>query len=397
MKFRFTLLLAAVSLFATCDKVPLTSPTGSTITIAIDRVVLPLNGQATVRAVVTEASGTPVHNGTMVTFQATIGTTNPVEVATVNGVATTTFIAGSISGKGTIKAFSGGATTTTAAEVTIGAAAAKTIAISATPSSVSQSGGTVTVSALVLDESGNPLPGVNVNFSATTGQLSPTTALTDAGGVARAQLTTAQNSTVTATAGVATKDVTVSVSTAPTVTIEAPATVVAGVPVAITVTTSSGTTAAPRQVQSLTVDFGDGTSETRTNVTGSVAFTHTYFQARGYTITATSTDVAGNTGIASRAIVVQPAVPTVSVSASPNSGTAPFTSTISGTASAATGGPPMQSVRVFINGEQVFSSSGGGAYSFAHRFGSAGTYSINAVATDTAGNESRASTTVIAQ
>src|SRR6185436_6177443 len=145
-------LLPVLALAATvaCDKVPLTAPTGSTITISIDRSVLPLNGQATVAAIVTEAGGTPPHNGKMVTFSSTIGTVTPVEAQTINGVATAIFQAGSVSGKGTIKAFSGGAVTTTAADVTIGAAAAGSIAISATPSSVSQSGGTVTVAAQVF-------------------------------------------------------------------------------------------------------------------------------------------------------------------------------------------------------------------------------------------------------
>src|SRR5215212_6752233 len=202
---------------AACSKVPLTSPTGSTITMTSDRSVLPLNGQATLRAVVIESGGTPVQNGTMVTFAPTLGSVAPIEAKTVNGVATATFSAGSVSGKSSITAFSGGTKTTAATEITIGSAAAKSIALSATPSSVSQSGGTVTISALVLDEAGNALPGVNVTFSADTGQLSQTSALSDANGVARTTLQTTQTSKVTATAGTATKDVTVTVTPAPTV------------------------------------------------------------------------------------------------------------------------------------------------------------------------------------
>lgn len=91
---------------AACSSVPLTSPTGSTITMTSDRSVLPLNGQATLRAVVIEESGTPVQNGTVVTFTSTLGTVDPVEVKTVNGVATATFNAGSVSGKTSINAFS---------------------------------------------------------------------------------------------------------------------------------------------------------------------------------------------------------------------------------------------------------------------------------------------------
>ena len=139
--------------------VPLTSPTGSTISLSIDKNILPLNGQATVRAVVTESSGTAVHNGTTVTFQPSIGRTDPVDAQTVNGIATVTFLAGAVSGTGFIHAFSGGARTGSGnassggVEVKIGAAAAGGMSVSATPSSISQSGGTVTISALVMDPS----------------------------------------------------------------------------------------------------------------------------------------------------------------------------------------------------------------------------------------------------
>ncbi len=89
-----------------------------------------MNGQATVRAVVSESSGTPVHNGTTVTFQPSIGRTDPVEAQTVNGIATVTYLAGTVSGTGFIHAFSGAARTGSGnassggVEVKIGAAAA---------------------------------------------------------------------------------------------------------------------------------------------------------------------------------------------------------------------------------------------------------------------------------
>ena len=377
-----------------CDKVPLTSPTGSTITLSVASTTVPINGTIEVLAAVIEAGGTAVHDGTSVTFTGGLGNFTPIEAQTVGGVART-FFKGTTSGTAKIGAFSGAAKATEV-EIKVGTAAATTIGISATPSSVSQSGGTVTVAAQVFDTSGNALPGVNVTFSSDAGQLSSSTAITDSSGVARTQLTTFQTAKVTATAGAATKDVTVTVTAAPTVTIDAPATAVVGVPVAITIAPPPAGTG-NRQLQSVIVDFGDGTSQTISSPTGSVGLTHTYRSSGGFTITARSTDVAGNTGIATRGIVVQAAIPTVTVSATPNSGTAPFTSTISGSASAATGAPPIQSVRVLVNGDQVFSASGGGAYSFAYRFASAGTYTVNTIATDTNGNEARASTIVIAQ
>ena len=382
--------LMTLAVTVACDKVPLTSPTGSTITLSVAQTTVPINGTIEVIAAVIEAGGTAVHDGTSVTFTGGLGTFSPVEAQTVGGLART-FFRGTTSGTVKIGAFSGAAKATEV-EVKVGAAAAGSIAISASPPSVSQSGGTVTIQALVLDSSGNPLPGVNVTFSSNNGALSSNIALTDGAGIARTQLTTTSTATVTATAGAATpKDVTVTVSAAPTVTIDAPAPAVAGVPVAITVTTTSGPAATPRQVQSLTVDFGDGSSESRSNVTGSSAFTHTYQQPRGYTSTATSVDVSGNTGVASKAIVVNRVVPTVTVTPSD---TTPQVNQIIGftiTSSPGAGGPPVEQIRAFIDGELVFSTSGSSG-AFSKGFSSTGTYLIEVQATDAAGNVGKTQT-----
>jgi hypothetical protein len=249
----------------------------------------------------------------------------------------------------------------------------------------------------VLDSSNNPLPGVSVIFTASNGTLSSTTALSDSTGFARTTLTTSVTATVTAIAGAAKNDVQVTVSTAPSVLIDAPPTAIVGVPIGVTITPQGGSgNTSPRQLQAVVVDFGDGGSQTLTNITGAFGVTHTYQRAGGFTISARSVDVNGNTGLSSRAIVVQAAIPSVSVSAAPPFGTAPFPTVISITASAATNGPPLQSVRAFVNGEQVYSSTSGNG-SFAYRVGSAGTYNVSVVATDTAGNEGRANTIIVAQ
>ena len=398
IRLSFVAAMTVIAVIA-CDTVPLTSPTGSTITLSIDRNVLPLNGQATLRAVVTESSGTAVHNGTMVTFQPAIGTTSPVEAATVNGVATATFLAGSMSGRGFIHAFSGPARTGSGnassggVEVFIGAAAAGSLSVSASPSSVSQSGGTVTVSALVLDSSNNPLPGVSVLFTTSTGSLSSTTATSDANGIARTQLTTTQTATVTAIAGAAKGETRVDVSTAPTVAIDLTSPAIAGAPTPITINLSGGSgNTSPRQIQTLTVDFGDGNVETRTNVTGSVAFTHVYSREGGYTVTARAVDVAGNTGVVSRPIVVnrsQPGV-TLTVPATLDYSETNGVAGITVAATAAAGQPPIQSVVVRLGDGTVIYSGSSGA-SFTYQFAGPGTYAVNATATDTAGGVGTAS------
>jgi large repetitive protein len=375
----------------------------------MDRTVLPLNGQTTIRAVVTESAGTPVHNGTMVTFQPAIGTTSPVEAPTVNGVATATFLAGTMSGRGFVHAFSGAARTGSGnsssggVEVFIGAAAAGSISVSASPSSVSQSGGTVTVSALVLDSSNNPLPGVSVLFTTANGTLNATTALSDSSGIARTQLTTTQTTTVQAIAGAAKGEVRVEASAAPTVTVAADNGTV-GQPVPITVTFSGGGgggNTSPRQIQSLVVDFGDGSSETRFNVTGSSAFTHTYGRAGGYTITATATDVAGNTGTASDAITVghapQPSITAFSANPNPVPPANNGLTNITVTATPSSASVPIRSVVVRrSDGTVIFSGTSGGT--FAYQFPAAsGSQTITASVTDANGETATSTTVVVVQ
>ena len=341
-----------------------------------------------------------MHNGTVVTFQPSIGSVNPPEARTVNGVARATFLAGSASGTGVVHAFSGPARTgsgnTSGGGVTVKvgtAAAFGAIAVSASPSSVSQSGGTVTVSATVFDEATNPLPGVNVQFTTSSGTLSQTTATTDSNGIARTQLTTTQTATVTAIAGAAKGETRVDVSTAPTVAIDLTSPAIAGAPTPITVNLSGGSgNTSPRQIQTLTVDFGDGNVETRTNVTGSVAFTHVYSREGGYTVTARAVDVAGNTGVVSRPIVVNRSQPGVTLTVpatldySDTSGVAGITVA----ATAAAGQPPIQSVVVRLGDGTVIYSGSSGA-SFTYQFAGPGTYAVNATATDTAGGVGTAS------
>jgi len=167
------------------------------------------------------------------------------------------------------------------------------------------------------------------------------------------------------------------------------------VPIALSVAVTAGSGAGnstPRQVEALTIDYGDGITETRTNVTGSVGLTHTYQQARGYTITATARDVNNNTGVASKAIVISRVIPSAGISASPQFGSAPLSVTYTITAGPGTGGPPIESVRAFVNG--VLAYSGTGAGSFSQRYTTPGNYTVEVVVRDTAGNEARASTVV---
>jgi hypothetical protein len=401
MKSRCTFLLALVSLVAlavACDRVPLTSPTGSTITLSVSQTNVPINGSVEVLASVIEAGGTAVHDGTSVTFTGGLGRFSPLEAQTVGGIARSTFT-GTTSGTVMIGAFSGAAKATEV-ELKVGAAAAGSLALQVVPPTVGQNGGTVSVTALVLDAGGNALPGVPVIFSADTGTISNGTVISDANGYAVTNLVTTRPAVVTARAGTVTPvTFNVGISTAPTVTITSSTTnPTAGSPVAFTITPSTATTASP--ISSVLVDYGDGQTQVLGAITGPVGVTHVYSRQGGYTVTATATDITGGRGVSSVSIVVGfESIPTVTLSGTPNpvtisnpaqAGVVTFTLG----ATAGTGGAPIRSVRATLgDGTVIYSGTGGG--SFAYRFGGAGTYTVTATATDALGNTATTSTVIV--
>ena len=91
--------LAAVGA-TSCDKMPLSAPTESIITLFANSTSVGLNGSVDITATVIESAGTPVQNGTVVTFTTTLGTIDPVEARTNNGKATVRLLAGTQVGHG---------------------------------------------------------------------------------------------------------------------------------------------------------------------------------------------------------------------------------------------------------------------------------------------------------
>jgi len=203
--------LASLSLATACDKVPLLAPSGSVITLFATAPSVGLNGTTEIVATVIEqgvtatpttppangapggtattpssgqpGAGTPVQNGTLVSFTTTLGRIEPSEARTNNGQVRVKFIASGQSGAATITAFSGG-TSGKIENFFVGAAAAERVTLTASPQNLGPAGGQSQISARVEDTSGAGVVGVPVNFTASTGQLSASTATTDDTGIA---------------------------------------------------------------------------------------------------------------------------------------------------------------------------------------------------------------------
>lgn len=300
-------LLLAVLLapLAGCDKVALTAPTQSTITLFSSATVVPVNGSAEITANVIEQAGTPVQNGTLVTFTTTLGSVDPREARTNNGRVTVRFTAAGTSGRASVVAFSGSAQSD-ALEITVGAAAASRVVLNVTPGSLPVGGGTVTITATVTDENGNRLPGVPVTFTASSGTLLNGTVLTDPNGEARTTLTATRQTQVTASAGNQQAQVTIDVSTPVNLTLTAPSqSPTVGATTTFTVGVTAGTNSAP--LREVTIDFGDGNRLSLGTPSGSVAVTHVYRAAGTYTVTATATDTTGAQTSTTTQVTVVPA------------------------------------------------------------------------------------------
>lgn len=293
--------LLFAALCSACDSVPLVAPTQSTVRLVVADASVPNGGSTTLTATVTEAAGTPVHDGTVVVFSTTLGDVHPAEAPTVRGRAGATFTAGAESGTADVVAYSGGAVSETV-QVVIGTAAVASVRLTARPGSLPPTGGRTTLIATVLDAAQNPLPNVRVTFAASGGFLRNRVVTTDRAGEARTVLTTTTAAEVTASAGEASASATVRIEPPTSIAVDfTPARPIAGQAVSFEVTLTNEA----RAIRVARIDFGDG-HELDLGAVRRTAVTHTYGTYGAYTVTVTATDIAGYAATSSVVVQVDP-------------------------------------------------------------------------------------------
>lgn len=289
----FGTLLAALAASA-CDKVPLLAPTNSTIRLVSTVGVLPLSGSADITAVVIESAGTPVQNGTVVTFTSSLGAVEPREARTQNGQVTVRFTAGGQSGTATISAFSGGNRSDNL-DILVGAAAAGAVSLRVETAAEPSASGAVGLVATVLDTGGNALRGVPVNFITNAGQLAQSTVISNDGGEARNSITTSTIAEVTAQVGAGTSapNAKLTVKALPTVVLS----IVGGTAANVTDTGLPTIFALEHRnadssnaIRDVLVDFGTGASTRTGPFIGTANVSHHFTRTGTYTVTATTTD-----------------------------------------------------------------------------------------------------------
>ena len=385
----WAMLACAGYLTVACDKLPLLAPQSSTIKLSTASAVVQTNGTTEIRATVLEPSGTPVQNGTTVTFATNLGTLSPQEARTLNGVATVQFLGNGQSGKAQVTAISGGAASEPL-ELSVGAAAAGRVVVTANPNQVAPGSPSI-ITATVTDANSNPLNGVQVSFSTDNGSLSSAVSNTSSNGQAQAVLVTSRDATVTATVGTGTATtatVKVTVGSLPEITITPSGTPTEGQPVTFTIAVTG--TAATESFQSIIVDFGDGTNSGPLSGSGQTVV-HTYARPGTYLVEATGTGSSGNSKRATTSIAVADrGIVDVRITKNPDVVTEddPVTFT-----AAVTGGGTVRSYNWNFGDGRSFN----GSSQVSHTYSNTGPRTVTVTVSTTDGNSGRGQTQFVVQ
>jgi len=203
-----------ITIPVTFDLPALQSGVPSSITLkAAPTTVTAVTGSSTITATVKDAAGSPVADGTAVTFSTTYGTLSSSYETTVNGIVTTelTFSAGDSSS--TVTATSGSVSATVVVTYSVTPGVPSAIILQAAPATVIATSDFSIITAIITDASGNLVAdGTVVTFTTTLGTLSSTSATTT-NGIATTVLTYTNTTvdpvtvTVTATSGAVSRTV----------------------------------------------------------------------------------------------------------------------------------------------------------------------------------------------
>ena len=192
-----------ITIPVTFDLPALQSGEPSSITLqAAPTTVTEEDGTSTITATVKDAAGSPVPDGTAVSFSSTYGTLASTYETTTNGIATTTLTFSADDSSSTVTATSGSVRSTVIVTYSPASGVPSAMTLQASPATVGAADAS-TISATITDSGGSPVPdGTAVTFSTTLGAISSVTTTTT--GIATATLTYdigAATVTVTATCG----------------------------------------------------------------------------------------------------------------------------------------------------------------------------------------------------
>ena len=157
-----------------------------TVTVMASSASIRVSESTAITATVTDQYGNLVANGTVISYQTSLGVILPPTSTTTSGVATSTLHALTVAGMATVTATAGTAFGTT--PVTFKAGTPFTVTLVASPSSM-VAGASATLTATVRDQFNNLVGGTVVTFTASPGSTDPLTNTSSAAGVATSTVT----------------------------------------------------------------------------------------------------------------------------------------------------------------------------------------------------------------
>lgn len=161
---------------------------------------LSIGSSTSIQALVKKSDGTPVPDGTLVSFTSSFGTLSAASAGTVSGLASTT-LSSAAPGSATVTAKSGSATGSSAPIAFSDPNAAVSMTLSASASQGIANGAAVLISANVSRVAGGPVPdGSSVSFSVTSGAGTLSGASTTSNGIATVNLSSSAAGTVSLSA-----------------------------------------------------------------------------------------------------------------------------------------------------------------------------------------------------
>lgn len=166
---RVAVLILAGSLLPSCGQAILSAPDGTTLQIFVNPSFIAANGdKAVVSVLAIEKAGTPVPDGTVIQFFTTLGKIDE-QGRTNDGVARVNLVSDARSGTATVTAVSG-AVNVKADNIVIGAPRVSTVRTQAVDPTIDLKLGKsiANIRATVLDDKGNPIPGIIVRFTVTS-------------------------------------------------------------------------------------------------------------------------------------------------------------------------------------------------------------------------------------
>ncbi|MBX7183807.1 MAG: Ig-like domain-containing protein [Vicinamibacteria bacterium] len=150
---------------ASCGQAILSAPDGTTLQIFVNPPFIAANGDtAVVSVLAVEKAGTPVPDGTVIQFFTTVGIIDE-QARTNDGVARVNLRSNATSGTAVVTAVSG-AVSIKSDSIPIGARRVNSVKTQAVDQIIDLRLGksTAEIGARVLDENGNPIPGIIVRF-----------------------------------------------------------------------------------------------------------------------------------------------------------------------------------------------------------------------------------------